>query len=264
MATQLDLFAAPPPPASPADELGARILAAGLAPNAFLLDLNDSLARSGGQALPWPWNLPSRLMRAPIAVQRPETDHSGTHYPRRIGLRHPLLADHPFVRQAEAALGLTIDREPPRNRHGYSDADTARYWHAVDLIAAGRADDLARTLEFTDPGAVVSAVAYGLDYGPHDGKAKGRPHLTPKAARAVLAAIGADCPAEADEALRAAEFTELRQDRGKAHRAVNWSNTCTKAANVWGRIIGIERGWLKQGQFLTWTDAGKARTGALI
>ncbi|WP_292960526.1 hypothetical protein [Novosphingobium sp. UBA1939] len=259
MATQLDLFATPPT----ADELGARILSAGLAPNAFLLDLNRSLS-SDNQALPWPWNLPSRLMRGPIAVQQPETDWQGNHHPRRIGLRHPRLADHPFVKQAEAALGMTIDREPPRNRHGYSDSDTARYWHAVDLISAGRVDDLLRTLDFTDPGAVLSAVAYGLDFGPHEGKAKGRPHLTPKAARTVLAAIGADCPAEADDALRAADFAEVKQERGKPHRVVNWRNTFTKAANVWGRILGIERGWLKQGPFIAWTDAGKARTGALI
>src|SRR3546814_18959480 len=50
------------------------------------LALHDALPISA------PWNLPSRLFQFPIEVIRAEQDE-----PRKIGLRHPLLAAHPFV-----------------------------------------------------------------------------------------------------------------------------------------------------------------------
>ena len=46
------------------DTLGDQIVAAGLAANSFLLDINGALHVPQGFPLPSPWNLPSRLLRA--------------------------------------------------------------------------------------------------------------------------------------------------------------------------------------------------------
>src|SRR3546814_11953753 len=72
------------------------------------------------------------MFRFPIEVCSPESDR-----PRKIGLRHPLLADHPYVRH-EGLLGFEIDRHGAPNRHCYTSAPTARWWNAVDLISAGK------------------------------------------------------------------------------------------------------------------------------
>ena len=44
-----------------ADELGDQIVAAGFAPNGFLLDINGALDVPRNFPLSAPWNLPSRL-----------------------------------------------------------------------------------------------------------------------------------------------------------------------------------------------------------
>src|SRR3546814_7167367 len=70
-----------------ADQLGDQIIAAGFAPNGFVLDINGALDVPRDFPLSAPWNLPSRLFQFPIEVIRAEQDE-----PRKIGLRHPLLA----------------------------------------------------------------------------------------------------------------------------------------------------------------------------
>src|SRR3546814_12151144 len=74
------------------------IIAAGFAPNGFVLDINEALDVPRDFPLSAPWNLPSRLFQFPIEVIRAEQDE-----PRKIGLRHPLLAAHPFVQHVEHA-----------------------------------------------------------------------------------------------------------------------------------------------------------------
>ena len=87
------------------DTLGITLVEKGLAPNLGLLDINNSLSVPHGFDLPEPWNLPSRMFRFPVEVASPDKDQ-----PRRIGLRHPLLADHPYVRHLEKLLGFEIDQ----------------------------------------------------------------------------------------------------------------------------------------------------------
>ena len=72
------------------DTLGELLVAKGFAPNLVVLDINRALDVPHGFTLPAPWNLPSRLFRFPIEACPPDGDQ-----PRKIGLRHPLLADHP-------------------------------------------------------------------------------------------------------------------------------------------------------------------------
>src|SRR3546814_14126460 len=68
-----------------ADQLGDQIIAAGFAPNGFVLDINGALDVPRDFPLSAPWNLPSRLFQFPIEVIRAEQDE-----PRKIGLRPPL------------------------------------------------------------------------------------------------------------------------------------------------------------------------------
>ncbi len=136
-----------------------------IAPNLALLDINNSLSVPHGFELPAPWNLTSRLFRFPIEVCGPEGDQ-----PRKIGLRHPLLADHPYVWQVEAALGFEIDRNGTPNRHGYSSGPTARWWQDVALISAGKWRELLETQEYTESGCIMNAVAYGCRYSHHEDK----------------------------------------------------------------------------------------------
>src|SRR3546814_4714228 len=75
------------------DSLGDLLVARGFAPNLAVLNINSALDVPRGFDLPEPWSLPSRMFRFPIEVCSPESDR-----PRKIGLRHPLLADHPYVR----------------------------------------------------------------------------------------------------------------------------------------------------------------------
>src|SRR3546814_2113847 len=108
-------------------------MAAGFAPNGFVLDINEALDVPRDCPLSAPWNLPSRLFQFPIEVIRAEQDE-----PRKIGLRHPLLAAHPFVQHVELALGIEIARDGVTNRHGYSNRVHSLWHRAVDLISAGK------------------------------------------------------------------------------------------------------------------------------
>jgi len=97
------------------DSLGELLIAKGFVPNEFLLDLNGGLSVPDDMELSAPWNLPSRLFRYPIEVSEP-TEES----PRRLGLTHPLLADHPFVQLVAAETGCEIDPNGAPNEYGYS------------------------------------------------------------------------------------------------------------------------------------------------
>jgi hypothetical protein len=108
---QMDLFAtaetprptAPEMAPMPPDELGDAIIKAGLCPNDYLLSLNGVMTPYDAE-LADPWNLPSRMFRFPIETCEPCRDREGTYHPRRIGMRHALLArtgDQAAGRRAE-------------------------------------------------------------------------------------------------------------------------------------------------------------------
>lgn len=141
---EADAANTPKPNAEPnsiADDLGAALIEHELVPNAFILDLNHGLTVPYEMELEYPWNLPSRMFQFPIEV----TDDG----PRRIGLVHPLLVDHPYVQHVQALLGTEIDPNGAPNAYGYSKCDTALWWHAVDLICAGMWKELLETQRFT-------------------------------------------------------------------------------------------------------------------
>jgi hypothetical protein len=198
------------------DTLGAALVDQGFAPNFALLGINNSLSVPQDFELPAPWNLPSRMFRFPIEVCPPDRDR-----PHMIGLRHPLLAGHPYVQHVEALLGFEINRNGVPNRHGYSTAPTARWWHAVDLVSAGKWRELLATQEFTEPVCIMQAVAYGCRYSHHeDRQAAG--YITAAEAREIMREVGASEPESRSATIRSFSAPSLcQQDSGREHWPIN-------------------------------------------
>ena len=239
-------------------ELGERIVAKGFAPSRYILDINGSLAVPHTMTLPAPWNLPSRLFRSPIEVQHGRTGAC------RIGLMHPLLIDHPYVQIVEEALGEAIDPDGVRNDYGVSNARTARWWHAVDLVTAGLWRELIETRAFTTDQDIVGTVSYGLAYSQHDA-AQRHGYISTGEARVMLAAIDSDEPLNPSAVLAAFSApSACRQDSGKEHWPINGPTGVDAATGAWGRVFGIEAGWFSHDRagFLAWTQHGRDRYAA--
>ncbi len=237
------------------DELGELLIGKGFVPNDFVLDLNHSLTVPHDMELPAPWNLPSRLFRFPIEVS--EARGEG----RRIGLMHPLLGEHPFVQRVAAELGAELDPNGAPNAHGVSKQPTGLWWHAVDLISAGKWRELLETRRFTTDHDIAGAVSYGLDYSPHDADS-GCGYISTAEARQIMRAINSSEPDDRAAILRSfSRPTVCRQESGKDHWPINSGRTLGAEGRAWGRILGIEAGWFKHDRagFLTWTEAGRDR-----
>lgn len=241
----------------PRDELGEQLIAQGLTPNAYLLDLNRTISPPHEMELGAPWNLPSRMFRFPIETNAASVDRDGIVHPRTIGLMHPLLVDHPFVIETEKRLGIKLDPNGAPNPYGFTNTRNAQWWHSVDLISAGMWRELLETRQFTTNDDIVGAVAYGLDYGPHEGRKGGRAHLTVAEAQQILKAIGAVMPKDGSviDALRGVQLSEFKGESGKLQRAISWRHE-SPLSRTWARLAGIERGWFKTDRsgFIKWTD----------
>lgn len=238
------------------DDLGTLIVERGLAASHYLLDLNRSLSVPQDFPLSHPWNLPSRLFRFPIEVSAGHGETS-----RHIGLMHPLLADHPFVRHAEEVLGIVIDPGGAPNAYGVSNARTGLWWHAVDLVSAGQWRALLETRRFTTDEDIARAVAYGLSYSAHHGKRPG--YLSVRDARAVMAAIDAPEPATRCGLLAFSKPSPCQPDKAAAHWPINHPALPANAV-AWALIHGIESGWFAHDRagFLQWTKGGRERFAA--
>ncbi|ALR23157.1 hypothetical protein [Sphingobium baderi] len=240
------------------DTLGETLVEKGFAPNLYLLDINHALSVPRDFPLPAPWNLPSRMFGFPIEVCRPDGGQ-----PRKIGLRHPLLADHPYVLHVEAVLGVEIDRNGAPNRYGYTTAPTARWWHAVDLISAGKWRELLDTQDFTEPRCIMRAVAYGCRYSHHEDK-KAAGYITTAEAREIMREVGATEPDERSAAILAFSApSPCRQDTGSEHWPINHGRLCAEDV-AWGMIHGIEDGWFRHDRsgHLQWSELGRERYAA--
>lgn len=238
------------------DELGETLVAKGLAANSYVLDTNRSLTVPHTMELPAPWDLPSRLFRFPIAISEARTG------PRQIALSHPLLGDHPFVQLVEAELGVSLSPNGVDQPGGFSSQNHGTWWHAVDLVSSGHWRALLATSQFTTPGDIAAAVAYGLDYSSHEEGRKRNGHITTAEAREMMRAIGAEEPTDAPAILR--EFMQpmvCKSDREAERWPINHSGAAGRTDRAWGRIIGIDRGWFgyDRSGFLQWTPAGRDR-----
>jgi len=242
------------------DELGEAIILEGLAVNSFLLDLNGSLEAPRDFRAAAPFNLPSRLFQWPI-----ETNvlKDGT---RRLGLRHPELAAHPFVHHVEKVLGVKLDPHGAPNDYGVTDSGTAQWWHAVDLISAGMWRELLDTAQFTTPKYIMDAVAYGLDYSRHDDDAA-RGFISTHDARVIMCEMGSEEPDEDRAAFMRRVLMKpsaCKQDKKATFWAVNTNSGICAEEKAWSRIIGLEYGWLAHDRagFLQWSEAGRDRMAA--
>lgn len=234
------------------DELGERLIACGLVPNSFVLDLNQTLSVPRDMELPPPWNLPSRLFQFPIEVSKGPPEQ-----PRIIGLMHPMLSAHPFVVHVETLLDMTLSPGGAPNRHGYSLCDTALWWHAVDLVSAGSWRALLDTRQFTTDDDIIGAVSFGCRYTLERDARK--PLLTTKDARTMLRTAGSTEPAQRTANLR--QFTApmpCKSDDGPERWPIN---TCGMEPSevAWGMIHGIEDGWFSyRSGHLEWSARGRA------
>lgn len=238
------------------DDLATLIVERGLAASTYLLDLNRTLSVPRDFPLSHPWSLPSRLFRFPIEVSA-GLDEA----PRRIGLMHPLLADHPFVRHVEEVLGTVLDPDGAPNAYGVSNARSGLWWHAVDLVSAGQWRALLETRHFTTDEDIARAVAYGLSYSRHDGKRQS--YLSLSEARAVMAAIDAPEPAGRCGLLAFSKPSPCQPGNSPAHWPINHQALPANAV-AWALIHGIESGWFTHDRagFLQWTEAGRERFAA--
>lgn len=238
------------------DSVGEILVREGFAPSAAVLGLNGTLKVPYTMDLPAPFHLPSRLFRFPIEVIRPDPDQ-----PSRLGLMHPLLVEHPFVRSVEAALGFEIDRLGVENRYGYSRRPTALWWHAVDLVSAGLWADLLATAQFTTSDMIADAVCYGLSYSPDKPK-KDRGYITLDEARVMLSVIGLpEVPADQSFPHAFMKPSPLTRESGRVEWPINHVGPGDRAATVWGYVTGVERGWFiyDRAGFLVWSEKGRLR-----
>ena len=178
-----------------------------------------------------------------------------------MGLLHPLLADHPFVRHVETTLEFQLDRDGARNEYGYSKAELGMWWHAVDLMTSGHWRDLLETAQFTTAERIAGAVAYGLSYSPYEGK-KHNGHISTAEAREIMATLAVLEPADRDSIIRKCFMSpsQVKSEKGVESWPVN-DIAQDPYANAWAHILGIEAGWFAYDRagFLGWTKAGRDR-----
>lgn len=234
----------------PRDEIGDRLIAEGLAHNSFLLDLNHALTVPHDWTLPAPWNLPSRLFRFPIEVS--EYQQGG----RRLGLMHPALVDHPFVKHVSQVMGMAIPAGGAPNPYGYTKTGLGMWWHAVDLISAGRWQDALDTRQFTTDAHLLQAVTFSLSCGREEGDA-----LTPAEARHIFDVLGVACPADPNAILCSFPRPGSVTADDKVERWPVNTGCDAPGDTAWAIVIGLETGWFAKDRsgHLQWTRLGRDR-----
>jgi hypothetical protein len=248
------VVAAPTPAQDlPRDLIGERIIAAGFAPNDFILDLNRALTVPHDWNLPAPWNLRSRLFQFPIEVG--EFREGG----RRLGLMHPALVDHPFVKHVSQVLGIAIPPGGAPNNCGYSKTGLGTWWHAVDLMSAGQWQEALDTRQFTTTENLARAVGFALSCGRETG-----PVLTTAEARHVLEVLDIAAPTDPVEILcRLGRPSPVTADDKVERWPVN-TGSVQGLEQPWAYIIGLESGWFDHDRsgHIRWTRLGRDRHAA--
>lgn len=227
------------------DPVCEQLVALGLVPNSYHLDLNRGLTVPAEFRVSAPWNLPSRLFQFPIEVG--ELDCNGQ---RRIGLMHPEMRTHPYIRHVEDLMGLSISEVGAPNLAGYSKSRIATWWHAVDLMSEQHWKDLLETRQFTTDDDIIRAVELALSGN----------RITPLTARSVMRAVGVETSEDALALLcKFAEPQEVVCD-GVTSWPVN-RGSGSPQDRAWGIILAIEAGWLKFRAcgFIGWSELGRSR-----
>lgn len=218
----------------------------------FYFNINTSLHVPYDTEYTDPWNLPSRLFRFPVSVDD-----------GRIGLNHPLLAEHPFVRELEANLDITFDPEDDFAEATFGGGASGQWHHAVDLMTKKHWRDLLRTRQFTNDDYIAAAVELALS----------RADFTLRDARAVMETLAKPEPSDPQRLLPLAMApAPLSVDNSKDQKKTGvyypiniFSRRDDDGADrAWLRIIGIERKWFAYARngHLGWTDLGRDRYAA--
>ncbi len=234
-----------------ADPLGEALIANGFAANEYLLSLNRTVKVPGKFECTGQWALPSRMFEFPIETHEPEGDR-----PRTIGLLHPLLADHPFVRHFEQVMGVEVPREPACNACGYSASRTATWWHAVDLAGAGAWRELIETRAFTTDDDIFRAVAFALRYARKDEPIADKL----RSVRRVMQELASEQPADQSIVIRSLmRPMPCGDEKGKTRWPINEQRGVASTL-AWAFILGVENGWFEFcGAHLNWSAAGRHR-----
>lgn len=244
------IIAEAPAAEMPRDEIGERLISEGLVHNSFLLDLNHSLSVPHDWNLPEPWNLPSRLFRFPIEVS--EYREGG----RKLGLMHPALVDHPYVKHVSQVMGMAIPAGGAPNPYGYTKTGIATWWHAVDLVSAGRWQDALATRQFTTGADLLRAVEFSLSAGREEGNA-----LTCSEARHIFDVLDVACPDDPNAILCGFHRPGAVTGEDKVERWPVNTGRAEPGQTAWAIVIGLETGWFAKDRsgHLQWTRLGRDR-----
>lgn len=232
----------PPEP----DPVAEAVIAAGFAPNSYIL-----VTLNGGLTYPGPLDIPSRLFRFPVSfVERKSADEVS-----RLLLNHPLLWQYApiaeFLHEIEVKTGYKPIWEP-QDRFGRDFGEKGRWYHAVDLATDAHWQDLLRTRQFTDPAKIFSSVVLQLQ-----GKS-----LSLKNARAIMAEMESVEPEKevSEHLLLGAALSPYRHDKGKL---ISPSIGQRDEPGAWMVIHGLESKFFNYvGPHLSVTADGMARRDA--
>lgn len=221
----------------------------GMGTNAFLLDINRAL--SSTVPLTAPWNLPSRLFQFPVEVSKGDSEGQ-----RKIGMMHPALGEHPFIKHVEKITGQPLSPDGAPNEYGVSNQPTAQWWHAVDLVSSGHWRELIQTQQFTTPALIAQAVGFGLDHRPDASRG-----MTTADARVVMLALDFAEPDAVAHLCEVMEKPQLHTHSNGKSWTVRANHGTRGAAKTWGLILGLELGWFvyDRSGFLAWTQKGRDR-----
>jgi hypothetical protein len=234
------------------DQLAERLVADGFFHNQYQLE-SDGAFNTGSMQVTYdfPWNLPSRLFQFPMQTLR------GPDNVRRIALRHPLLAEHPLVREIVAkgyelspADECVNDCGTPMNL-----IDNGEWWHAVDLISS-HYNGLLKTRQFTTDLDIFAAVAFRCEYP----AGKGSLTTLVKEMREVLDVLGSNEPGDCESPVRDLFASpKAAADTIQAHFTIK----CERSESLaWAYIHSIENGWFTcKKRFLTWSRKGTEMFG---
>jgi hypothetical protein len=182
------------------------------------------------------WKLPSRLFRHPVGIVE-----------QQLRLKHPLLSEHPYVRELQSLTGESISYTPP----AYADHST--WHHAVDLAMDGFYDELLSTRAYTTDENIVGALSFALCYRNDDP----RRILSLKKARDIAKRLGLKEPADRSSVIKSLSEPNVVKGENGVRYPVNGIRL-NSSAHLFAIMHGLEDGWLTHvGDHLQWTEAGR-------
>lgn len=242
-------FMLPPPPAP--TPIADALIAAGLAPNNFILNLNRG-----------PWNddspAPSRLYNHPLEYFEPGRDGD-----EGIFLLHPALADMPFVKRVADVIGRPVEHRE-EDEFGRPLNYLAKWWHAVDLMTDNHWQHLMQTQHLTERECLLNALAFNLELA----------NIKVETARTVLNALEQPEPADRSQSMILGDgispwLIDINCNTGKPiKKPKQWALNIGRFDDAaWMVIHAIENGWfvrLRNGRLSLTEKAVDARAKAEV